>query len=143
MWVAVGVLIGYTVLFNIILVWAHQRLGAPGGGQRAVVSEDQLLERQVLLLTWMYTSSSETLTLPLLPTCICFVALLVGQGFAVLRGQSRRHQTLLAHQGVEFYDRCGHGYRAVVVGRQTKEMAKAAFHKDLHSACDSRRGYRL
>jgi len=55
-WVAVGVLIGYTVLFNIILVWAHQHLGAPGGGQRAVVSEDQLLERQVPLdssLAWV------------------------------------------------------------------------------------------
>lgn len=46
-WIAVGVLVLGTLLFNIILVWAHQHLGAPGEGQRAVVSEEQLLDREV------------------------------------------------------------------------------------------------
>ena len=45
-WVAVGVMIGYNILFNIIIVIAHKFLG-PFNSNTAVTTEEALNEREI------------------------------------------------------------------------------------------------
>ncbi|KAK9813535.1 hypothetical protein WJX73_005597 [Symbiochloris irregularis] len=45
-WLAVGVLICFTIIFNLLIIWAHTYLGPVGGGG-VIMSEETIADREV------------------------------------------------------------------------------------------------
>ncbi|KAK9802906.1 hypothetical protein WJX73_004507 [Symbiochloris irregularis] len=45
-WLAVGVLICFTIIFNLLIIWAHTTLG-PAGGGGVIMSEETIADREI------------------------------------------------------------------------------------------------